>query len=306
MLSVLIPTYNYNVISLVTELHRQLTKESVVFEILCLDDGSKLDVLETNRNIEAFSNTSLLVSNTTNGSLKSRVLLSEKSKYKWLLFIDADTLPKSDTYILNYLKAIDFNKNVFFGGFAYYNNPPENDYMLRWKYGRTHEQVPAKKRNKNPYKLIISSNFLIKKEAFQKLNLHIENSSYGFDNYFSAQLKQNKISIMHLDNEVYHLGIEPSSVYLKKKEQAAESLLFLSNSNLMKDHDVSLLNLFITLKKVKLNFLISKLYRMLNKTMRKNLTSSNPSIKILQLYRIGYLCSIDLNNKTKYAISKTN
>ena len=41
MLSVLIPTYNYNAVSLVKELHKQLLDSNIVFEIICIDDGSK-------------------------------------------------------------------------------------------------------------------------------------------------------------------------------------------------------------------------------------------------------------------------
>ena len=40
MLSVLIPTYDYNCFPFVHELHNQLLKEKISFEIICFDDGS--------------------------------------------------------------------------------------------------------------------------------------------------------------------------------------------------------------------------------------------------------------------------
>src|SRR5690606_40154735 len=40
MLSILIPTYQYNVLPLVKELHQQCSNYKVVFEILVMDDAS--------------------------------------------------------------------------------------------------------------------------------------------------------------------------------------------------------------------------------------------------------------------------
>ena len=40
MLSILIPIYNYNAVSLVRNLHQQANKENIDFEILLLDDAS--------------------------------------------------------------------------------------------------------------------------------------------------------------------------------------------------------------------------------------------------------------------------
>ena len=58
--------------------------------------------------------------------------------------------------------------------------------MLRWSYGKTHEQIPAKERNKKPYKVIISANFMIKKPIFIAINSQIEQKGYGFDNFFCS------------------------------------------------------------------------------------------------------------------------
>ena len=50
MLSILIPTYNYDVEALVTELHAQSTACGVDFEILCYDDGStNLELIAKNK-----------------------------------------------------------------------------------------------------------------------------------------------------------------------------------------------------------------------------------------------------------------
>ena len=44
MLSILIPTYNYDITHLVYELHKQASEAEIDFEIICLDDGSKSEI----------------------------------------------------------------------------------------------------------------------------------------------------------------------------------------------------------------------------------------------------------------------
>ena len=55
MLSILIPTYNYNVYPLVSELHKQCLECEIDFEIIVIDDGSKLFFNE-NQEINSFKN----------------------------------------------------------------------------------------------------------------------------------------------------------------------------------------------------------------------------------------------------------
>lgn len=296
MISVLIPVYNYNVVALVTQVHTQLQLCNVPFEIICLDDASTSEVVNENERISNLEFTSYIKSKENLGRTKARQYLSDQANYEWLLFLDADVMPKTDNYIKNYLKFIDSEFEAMYGGFAYHENTPDSKYMLRWTYGKTHEQISAKVRNKKPYKVIISANFMIKKPVFKDINSQIEQKGYGFDNFFAALLKMKKIKVYHIDNEVYHLGIESSETYLNKKEKAAETLLSLHQTNKIESHENDLLHVFITLKRYKLHTIFSKVYKLFKKPLQANLLSSNPSMKLLQLYRISYMCYKDLNS----------
>ena len=55
MISVLIPTYNYNAFSLVEEIHKQLVEARISFEIICLDDGSQSKINKNNNQINSLS-----------------------------------------------------------------------------------------------------------------------------------------------------------------------------------------------------------------------------------------------------------
>ena len=51
MLSILIPTYNYDVFPLVENIHRQCKEATIDFEILINDDASKEIIDIINRNL---------------------------------------------------------------------------------------------------------------------------------------------------------------------------------------------------------------------------------------------------------------
>nr|WP_321236293.1 glycosyltransferase [uncultured Psychroserpens sp.] len=296
MISVLIPVYNYDVIELVKTVHKQLELCGVTFEIKCLDDASGVEFQKQKHDIELLSYTSYDISKTNKGRIATRQQLAEVAAYEYLLFLDADVIPKKPTFIANYLNHINANYDVIYGGFAYKKEQPEEALRLRWTYGKNNEEMPASKRNEFPYKIVISGNFLIKKSVFIDTNSKINYEGYGFDNYFGALLKINTINVFHIDNEVYHLGIESSDTYLKKKEKAALTLIQLHNNDDIAKHDNHLLKLFITLKRYKLNYLASLFYKLWHSYMKKNLLGSNPSVKVLQAYRISFMCYKDLNS----------
>lgn len=286
MISVLIPTYNYDISALLQTVHKQLKASLVDFEIIILEDGSTT-YINTSLNL---TNTQVLINKSNLGRVSARQFLASKAQYNWLLFLDADVLPKKSSFIHDYILQTKLGYDAIFGGFAYYKDKPKKNYVLRWKYGKTKEQVSSVKRNHNPYKVIISANYLIRKSIFETINTKMNGKGYGYDNYFGALLKQHCIKVLHTDNEVYHLGIEKSKDYLKKKEQAAETLIHLYNSNTITAHSNDLLLLYLKLKRYHLISFFSSLYKLLKPIMCLNLTSDRPLIGVLQFYKISYMC----------------
>jgi len=295
MISVLIPIYNYNVTSLVKELHRQLIVNNVVFEIICFEDGSSTQNVKINSSIQELTYTTHIINELNLGRVQARQKLCIKANYNWLLFLDADVMPKTNQFIKTYLEQLNKSDLAYFGGIDYKNTKPKDNYVLRWKYGTKKEVVHASQRRKTPYKQIVSANMLIDKDIFYTINSKINYFGYGMDNFFGSKLKESNINICHINSEVYHLGIEESITYLKKKEQAADTLLVLIDEKKIDVHDNNLLHVFLTLKKYKLNYFFASIFKTFKNLMRKNLLSANPSIKLLQFYRITYLCSKDLN-----------
>jgi len=60
MLSILIPTFNYNIVKLVKDLHQQALEQYIDFEIIVMEDGSTQFLVE-NKEIEKFKNCKYIV-----------------------------------------------------------------------------------------------------------------------------------------------------------------------------------------------------------------------------------------------------
>ena len=298
MISVLIPVYNYSIIPLVEELHKQLEASKTIYEIIVWDDASSEAFNLQNKIINHVPNIHYFRSESNYGRTKTRQLLYKKSLFNWLLYVDADVIPKSTEFIQNYLNLIPKGYDAIYGGYAYGKVAPKNNKLLRWTYGSAKEEVDADIRNQKPYKITISGNFMIKRTIFTLINSKIEDSGYGFDYYFGALLKANQIKVLHINNEVYHLGVEPSDHFLSKTKQAVDTLLNLYQNGKITSHDNSLLHVFTTLKMSKLCGLFSTIYKTSHKKMERNLMGANPSIARLQLYKISYMCFKYQNHKS--------
>lgn len=297
MLSVLIPVYNYNIVTLVTSVHSQLTKSKIDFEILVQDDCSKPEYNSLNKTINTLSKVSYFESKTNIGRTATRQAMANKAKYDWLLFLDADVLPKHESFINNYITHINNKLDVIFGGICYEDVCPDSNYSLRWTYGKNYEAKTVREREIAPYKNIVSANMLIKKSLFNTINSKVTYNAYGLDIFFGAQLNANQSAILHIENPVFHLGLEDNSSYIKKVEAVNTTLLKLIQENDIFNKDHKLLSLFLFLKKTKLNILTSVLYKLLHKSLKAQLKSNTPSMLLFQCYRILYLCYADLNTE---------
>lgn len=294
MLSILIPTYNYNVFPLVQEVFRQCVKENIIFEIIVLDDSSQ-KFHEENNQINTLNNCFYTVLNQNIGRSAIRNLLSTKASFENLLFLDADVRLISNLFIKNYLNFIENNPqyNVVYGGIVYQENKPDNNQLLRWIYGNKREALPAEKRSENAYISFLTLNFLIKKDVFAKVKFNeaIPNLRYE-DLLFSYDLMKSNTSVQHINNQVVHNGIENSEFFLQKTNDSLKGLKFLLANNYLPDDYARLSAVYKLLKQTKLIVLIDLIYKLRKNSFKKNLLSSKPSLLIYDIYRLGYFSKL--------------
>ena len=140
MLSILIPTYNYDVFPLVLELHKQALECGIAFEILVQDDASDAFLIE-NQKINSIKNCSFSRNETNLGRGRNINFLAKKAQYNGLLIMDCDTFPTQDNFIQNYISEIKKGEKIVFGGIEYQKEQPNNDQLLRWIYDKTRESL---------------------------------------------------------------------------------------------------------------------------------------------------------------------
>ena len=291
MISILIPCYNYNAFNLICILEKQALTLGVIFEIICIDDASFSNLNETNQKINTLTNCKFFESKKNIGRSANRQLLADKAHYDWLLFIDVDVTPLNGNFIEVYMTEIKKEFEVIFGGFNY-ENKINNSSSLRYAFGKSREEIPSSIRNKNPYKYAISSNFLIKKKVFNSINKQIKSNSYGSDYLFGALLKNNFISINHIDNEATHHGLDENSKFLIKTKKALQNLYYLNSNKLVGQNDITILKYYKALCFIGLRKITANSINLFSNSIESNLMGSKPNLLLFDLYRLSYLCSL--------------
>ncbi len=294
MLSILIPTFNYDITALVAEVHKQSKSCNIPFEILVFDDASTdLEVRKNNASINVLKNTSYTILKSNIGRSAIRNKLAKSAQYSWLLFLDADVMPVNIHFVLNYVNSLSDSKPIIYGGISYKEERPNQSQLLRWVYGKKREALNSGIRKKDIYVSFLTLNFIIQKDTFEKasFNENIPNLRYE-DTLFSYDLKRKKIPITHIENPVCHLGLESSKIFLSKSKESLDALNLFLNQKLIDHKYMKISRVKNRLQKFKLDLLLSTIYPLLKKRFEKNLLSNTPSLFIFDLYRLSYLCNI--------------
>lgn len=297
MISILIPIYNYNVASLIEELHGQLEFSKLEYEIVCIDDGSDI-FLDKNKEIEKFENVTYKYFKNNIGRSKIRNLLAQNAKYNWLLFLDADVIPVEKNFIRNYVEAVNSNFGcVFFGGIKNPTHIYDSEKLLRWKYGKARENIKVEVRKKNPNRYFLSSNFLIRKEVFSKIQFDERIEKYGFEDFlFGEELKNLGEKIIQLENLVFHNGIETNSVFLRKTKESLENLHFLKEQKFNHIENIKILSFFKKMDSLNLTKFLSKFFIFFEGTFESNLKGKYPSLVVYDTYKLCYFCHLQQDN----------
>ncbi len=290
MISVLIPTFNTDVSPLVDFLLRQNDFSSFKMEIIIWDDASNIASLGLWDN----EIVSFFKSPVNMGRSMTRELLAEKAKYHYLLFLDADVLPVSTLFLAKYLQHAS-EDSVLVGGIKYENDEPESNLYFRWFYGKAREENSVGNRLKNPYDHFMTGNFLVPKSIFLKFPLHDIITGYGHeDTLLGYKFQQAGIPIKHIDNPVFHLGLEENEVFFAKSKEAVSSLLQLKQ--LGYTIPSKLINGYNLLERMNLVTFFSMFYPLFESVFLKNYIFSGNifSLFFFDLSRLLYFCKLSL------------
>lgn len=303
MLSINIPVYNVEIAELIAELINQAEKLVIPFEIRIYDDGSEVEIKIQNRKIENRTYVVYREMEQNVGRAAIRNKMGLESKFKYLLFIDADSRLISKNYLRNFFENSKPNR-ILCGGTAYSKEKPiDPEKLLRWFYGTNREAVSAEIRNNKKGFIITSNNFLIEKAVFDKIHFREEVQNYGHeDTLLGYDLFCNNIEIFHIDNPVEHTGLEDSYVFLQKTKTALESLYKITNELLANNRkfveQVHFLNRYSALTKYVPPAALHSFYKVAQRQMEYHLKSKSPRLFWFDVYKIGFYATLNSNKKT--------
>lgn len=296
MLSILIPVYKYNVVPFIKDLHQSAVDSGIVFEIRIYDDGSGEKWTKTN---EVLGDLDCVVyqslpNNIGRSAIRNK--LAEEANYPHLLFIDGDSALVNTNYIASMTKALKGN-NVLVGKTSYRDKPPkEKDQYLRWLFGVNRESIMAIDRQKKPYNAFKTHHFLIKKDLFLSIKFNEDISEYGHeDTLFGFELKQRSLPIQHLEYPLYHEGLESAAAFLQKTDQAILNLFLINRKE--ERIETRLWSMYKKINKLPGLPILLPIFKIILKTTRANLISSQPNLSLLDLYKLSKLIIIAVENR---------
>lgn len=298
MLSICVPVYNYDVTELVSNLLAQLKKNAVSSEIILIDDASETEFQESNKQLSKSDNVNYFQLDRNIGRAKIRNLFLSYINYDYMLFLDCDSQITDNKFIENYLTQIVKKHKVICGGRSYPLKVPSKTHYLRWKYGLVRECLPSKRREEKPHRSFMTNNFVIHKKVLSEIPFDERLTQYGHeDTLFGFRLKQNKISVIHIDNPVQHLYTENNVEFLQKTEIGLINLIkirkFINNKEF--DKEIKIIRIYKKISPSGMKYLFALIYFLFAPLILRFLKNNIGGLYLFDFYKL--LLFTKLTNK---------
>lgn len=290
MLSILIPTYNYDCTPLVRNLQAQAQHLGIDYEIIVADDASPIAIYkEKSRAINTLPHCRLIELTENMGRARIRNRLADEAQGEWLLFMDADAEVISEHFIATYLTHT--SADVVCGGLRHADALPSPEVSLRYMYEkRADKHRAACYRERKPYEHFTPFNFMIRRATFQTIRFDESITEYGHeDTLFGIALSERSVSILHIDNPLLHIGLESNDRFIEKTRAALRNLFAMESS--MQGHS-SLLTAYNLLHRVGVDRCIARWFARREQSLTTRLTEPTPSLRLFFIYKLGYYCHL--------------
>lgn len=287
-ISILIPTYNDRCNTLVEALQRQASTLGISYEIIVADDGSTdADVLSANRSVNQLPCCRMVECPENRGRAAIRNFLAQQARYPWLLFLDCDIAVDHPQFLRNY--AVSEGSDVVDGGVCIAKDERSLHANLRYLYeSKAAPRHSVQQRSLHPYHYFRTTNFMIARSIMLRHPFDERFRSYGYEDViFGKTLQRHQISIQHIDNPVVLQNYESNDRYILKTEESLRTLHQfqdeLQGYSRLLDH-VRILGPIAPL--------IRLFHHLFGRCERHHLTGNHPTLRVFNLYRLGYFLSI--------------
>lgn len=291
MLSILIPTYNYDCSPLVRQLLSLYDTIDEEMEIIVGDDCSPdTEIAKSLERLNETDGVRTVRPDKNMGRSGIRNLLAQQAKGEWVLYIDSDSSICDRDFLKRYWDARS-KAEVIEGAILHPEKCPDPDKSLRYYYEKSAEPMfTAEKRNAVPHSCFRTFTFMARRDVMLRVPFNENFWRYGYeDTLFGQELQRSGISVFHIDNPLMHLGLEPNRIFLEKMEEANATLMefyeeLRPNSRII--HCYERLRSLHAIPAVRLAFRLTK------PLICRNLLSPRPSVFLLNCYKIGNFCDL--------------
>ncbi len=281
--------YNWPVQPLLSALIQEKNLQFQVEIILLNDASTNESLVEQNKKSAGDFGAQWLQFEVNQGRAFTRNFLAEQARFNKILFIDVDSVPQQPDFLQRYFEA-GLRADVVAGGTCYAKNPPDDPAkVLRWLYGKQREERTVALRQTEGFQKLSLNNFLINKALYLSIRLYEDLKQYGHeDTLFGMELNALQPTLTHIDNPVFHTGLDHAIEFLTKTEMAIENLYRLS-----KDFpQVKQLRLFAASSQLAGSSFGQLIYWAGNKLKRRllnNLQSARPNVGYLDFLKVWLL-----------------
>ena len=294
MYSILVPVYNQPISPLAQSLLAAAKKLGGPCEIIFAEDGSTQH-LEENAALAQLPGVAYHVYKQNRGRAAIRNLLGEMSQGDRLIFLDCDIALPDSRFLQRYSAHSDMD--VLCGGHSY----PSRSALgrrLHHKYGSLRECPAPHLRNQNPYKGFKTSNFLIKRSLFDRVRFDESLSTYGHeDTLYGHALQEAGARLLHIDNPVVHLAMEPTRTFLTKSRGALSNALMLVQNGKLPVEFVRAVSMYYRLKGSAGGRALLQWLERSEPLLLRSLHGPNPRLRSFDFLKLVWLYQIEREQK---------
>lgn len=235
LISVVIPVFNWDTRQLLAHLVEEtLRLPQGGIDITVMDDCSTDHALEAANRAAVKEYGGGIVRyiglERNTGRARIRNLLAGETTGEFLLFLDADVLPDSPSFLADYhALASEGSHDAFCGGISYRTRimaGREFDFFL---YLSSRNDVkPARERNRKNWRFLHTANILIRRRAFLNTPFDERFTGHGYEDCEWGIRLCEQFRVTHIDNPVSHLGLVNKNLMFQRMRDSLGNYMMLS------------------------------------------------------------------------------
>jgi glycosyltransferase involved in cell wall biosynthesis len=208
-------------------------KSSSLAEIVLYDDGSGdhelLARLESHAG-RVPAAVRIVSAAANRGRAVARNAAFKHARSEWLLLLDADMMPDSESFIEGYLDAIEttWEPAVVVGGYSLKAAPKDKRFALhRWQ-AEASECLPATTRSVAPGRYVVSSNELVHRLVLDACPFDQRFAAWGWEDTDWGLRAQQWFPVRHIDNTATHMGLDTDKALIAKYAGSGQNFVLMT------------------------------------------------------------------------------